>query len=92
MSHDPRPMSGWKVAPGRQVADGLFHVLDGPGLHYIATVCGNPAILPDCEAIANQIAASGELLEALRSFGVLACTPEWEAKRQAAIAKATGCK
>lgn len=34
--------------------------------------------------------AAPDLLEALTSFGVLSATPEWLAKRDAAIAKAKG--
>ena len=58
---------------------------------HIATVWNNDKVTTTEEtANARLIAAAPDLLAALESFGVLACTPEWDEKRRAAVAKAKG--
>lgn len=56
----------------------------------VGVICEECAIRTGLDSAKRAMYASRDLLEALRSFGVLSCTPEWMAKRDAAIAKALG--
>lgn len=56
----------------------------------VAIVEGNATSGGVTDANARLIAAAPDLLAALQSFGVLSCTPEWDERRRAALAKAAG--
>ena len=90
--HTPGP---WNVGPTHLESEGKTwltfsyqtHIVAPNGLTDLAIV-----EVGEDEGIANAclIAAAPDLLAALKSFGVLSCTPEWDEMRRRAIARAEG--